>query len=209
MDAEFLKKEQGVLRAIINKTVLDALTAYTGNDYGLFNSKLFTLKVKGKEFTKIDAKMFDLLAANKDETDESLAGEAQDAQSYQGHEDDASRNNIGLPKLELKISGGELTQWLVWWAQVENINSSDLDDSEKFQHLLQSTSGKVHESMKSFPPTTSNYPKAVAALKERFGNAEILGEMYTRELLAMWLKTSRERQDIQYVHDKIETALGF
>jgi hypothetical protein len=71
------------------------------------------------------------------------------------------------------------------WGQFKKVDEDpETDDADKFQHLLQDTAPKTRaqEVVESFPPTGSNYSKAVECLKVRFGR-DLLVEFYVRELL--------------------------
>jgi hypothetical protein len=77
-----------------------------------------------------------------------------------------------VPKIELKKFNGEVTKWLSWWAQFQKIHEDeDLHCSDKFQYLVQGLmeGTRVRELVNSYPQTADNYPKAIAALQERFG----------------------------------------
>ncbi|UYV85037.1 hypothetical protein LAZ67_X004356 [Cordylochernes scorpioides] len=48
---------------------------------------------------------------------------------------------VKLPKIELRKLTGEIKYWLGWWAQFNKIHvDSTLEDSDKFQYLVQSMS---------------------------------------------------------------------
>ena len=56
-----------------------------------------------------------------------------------------------------------------------------MEDADKFQYLLQATTPKTRawEEVESFPPTGSNYSKAMECLKARFGREELLVTVHT------------------------------
>ncbi|XP_021947134.1 uncharacterized protein LOC110845079 [Folsomia candida] len=122
------------------------------------------------------------------------------------------RKTYRLPKLELKIFGGDLTEWLSWWSQFEKIHlDEDLETSDKFQYLAQSmmVGSRAKELIDSHPMTAANYHKAVQALKERFGRDHLLVEVYVRELLKMVISNvcSKDKCDIMKMYDKLESHL--
>jgi hypothetical protein len=99
-------------------------------------------------------------------------GSVHDSNSTSSH-----KRNFKLPKVELRKFSGELKDWLGWWAQFQKIDEDDkLHDSDKFSYLLQAMieGSRAMDVVKRFPQSTENYPKAVAALKERFGNKKLL-----------------------------------
>lgn len=157
--------------------------------------------------TKAESKLQDQSSASDKASQHSSSGSG--VQTPQ-HSSSCSGVQMGLklPKLELRTFNGELADWLGFWAQFEKIDGSDIDLSDKFQYLLQACKGKAKEIVGGFPPTRENYPKAITALKARFGNVSVLGEMYTRELLSLCLNNNQSgKQYIQIVYDKIVTAL--
>lgn len=120
------------------------------------------------------------------------------------------KKSYKLPKTQIKKFGGEITEWLSWWAQFAKINDDDeLHDSDKFQYLVQAmTPGtKAEELVKIYPQTEDNYPKVIRALKERFGKEKILKRVYVRELLKLIIKNSREHVKITEVFDQLEGHL--
>lgn len=75
-----------------------------------------------------------------------------------------------LPKLEVKKFNGELIEWLPFWAQFQKIyDDSQIDDADKSQYLFQSMieGTRAHDLVIGYPQNAANYPKMVAALKER------------------------------------------
>jgi hypothetical protein len=107
-----------------------------------------------------------------------------------------NRKTMKLPKIEFKKFGGELTEWLGWWAQFENIlKDEDLHDSDKFTYLVQCMKDRTRafELVSSYPQSKENYPKVIKALKERFGNPKLLKQVYVRELIRMIIMISSSR----------------
>jgi len=120
------------------------------------------------------------------------------------------RKTYKLPKTEIKKFGGDVLQWLSWWAQFEKIHGDkDLHDSDKFQYLVQAmeVKSKAADLISVFPQTSANYPKAVQALRERFGREKVLKRVYVRELLKMIISNSREKNSIAKTFDKLEGHL--
>ncbi|UYV61251.1 hypothetical protein LAZ67_1004109 [Cordylochernes scorpioides] len=116
-----------------------------------------------------------------------------------------------LPKLELKIFDGTRLEWLGWWAQFSTIHEdSRLSDVDKLQYLVQAIKEDTRASrlVKSFPLTADNYPKIIAALKDRFGDRVILTEIYVRELLGLVINNARRTtMTIENLYDKLESYL--
>lgn len=117
-----------------------------------------------------------------------------------------------LPKIELKKFGDDVKEWLSWWSQFKKIHEDeDLDASDKFQYLVQSMvrGSRAKDVVESYPMTVENYPKAIKALKNRFGREEMLIEVYVRELQKLVIQnvTSNEKLNISKMFDKLESHL--
>lgn len=123
------------------------------------------------------------------------------------------RRKFKLPKIELKKFGGELKEWLQFWGQFRKIDEDEgLDDEDKFQYLIQSTTegSRAREYIDSFPPTKENYKKAVEGLRARFGREDMLVEVYVRELLTLVLKRVLNKSDnvsLCTLYDNLESQL--
>jgi len=121
------------------------------------------------------------------------------------------KKNLRLPKISLKRYSGELLEWLGWWAQFKTIHESEeIHVSDKFTYLLlgMKEGSRAHVVVRSFPQSDENYPKAVEALKERFGKTKLLRQVYVRELIKMILDTrEKEKTPLGTLHDKLESSL--
>lgn len=98
-----------------------------------------------------------------------------------------------LPKIEFTKFGGEIKEWLAWWAQFEKIHDDEeLANENKFYYLRQSTieKSKAREVVDSFCMTGAKYPKVIDHLTNRFGNKDTLIEVYVRELLKLVLSNA-------------------
>ncbi|UYV71929.1 hypothetical protein LAZ67_9001179 [Cordylochernes scorpioides] len=61
---------------------------------------------------------------------------------------------------------------------------------------------------KSYPITADNYPKVIAALKDRFGDGVILTEVYVRQLLGLVMNNARRKTiKIEHFYDNLESYL--
>ncbi|OXA52865.1 Pro-Pol polyprotein [Folsomia candida] len=136
------------------------------------------------------------------------------ASSYTTANGERVRRNrtFKLPKIQLQKFSGDTKEWLGWWSQFRKIDEDDeLHASDKFQYLLQSTvsGSRARGLVESFPMTTENYPKAVIALKERFGKEKFLQQVYVRELLRLVITTAKSKEVVvlSKLYDDIETQL--
>jgi hypothetical protein len=123
----------------------------------------------------------------------------------------STKRNYKLPKIEIKKFDGDLKNWLGFWAQFQKIHDDEeLHEADKFQYLAQSmvAGSRAQKLLNSYPQSTANYPKVVQALKDRFGDKDLLTEVYVRELLALVL-TNFGKKDwtLSTMYDDLETQL--
>ncbi|XP_071033366.1 uncharacterized protein [Parasteatoda tepidariorum] len=105
-----------------------------------------------------------------------------------------TKRNFRLPKLELKRFDGNIKNWLGFWGQFNKIHEDNsIDSDNKFQYLLQATEigTSARDLVESFPPSGTNYYKAVEQLKSRFAKDELLIQIYVRELLNLVLTQAK------------------
>ncbi|GFW90039.1 integrase catalytic domain-containing protein [Trichonephila clavipes] len=106
---------------------------------------------------------------------------------------------------------GELTDWLRFHNQFKRIHEDEsIDDGDKFQYLIQATTPKsrARDIVESFPATPENYRKAFEYLRMRFGQEDVLIQVYVRELLKLVLQnTEIKKVNLSSLYDKIEAQL--
>ncbi|GIY01228.1 hypothetical protein CEXT_147431, partial [Caerostris extrusa] len=70
---------------------------------------------------------------------------------------------------------------------------------------------RAYELIESYPLTSENYPKVISAFTERFGNQEILTEIYVRELLKLITQNvhsqGKDKLSLMSLFDKIESHI--
>ncbi|UYV63339.1 hypothetical protein LAZ67_2003785 [Cordylochernes scorpioides] len=122
-----------------------------------------------------------------------------------------SKRNIRLPKVELPKFKGNLEDWLSWWGQFSKINDDEtLGDVDKFHYLLQAVveGSRAQRLVCSYPITEDNYPKVVQALKDRFGDKNLLIEHYIRRLLKLVVSNARkENLPLDEIYDDLTAHL--
>ncbi|GIX84445.1 endonuclease [Caerostris darwini] len=92
---------------------------------------------------------------------------------------------------ELEQFGDDLKDWIPFWSQFQHIDKDEeIAPEDKFQYLIQATivGSSAREVVESFPPTGSNYRKAVESLKSRFGKDDLLVESF-KDYLRLYLDT--------------------
>ena len=100
-------------------------------------------------------------------------------------------SSVKLPSMEFVKFDGDIRQWLTFWNCFKKIDENkNLSNVDKFQYLNQAmVSGSEADNLiKSYPLTAANYEKALKGLKNRFGQDEMLIEVYVRELLQLVLQ---------------------
>jgi len=101
-------------------------------------------------------------------------------------------------------------EWLSWRNQFKRIHDDDeLHEADKLKYLSQAmeTKSKAEELIRPYPQAAENCPKAVQALRERFGKPKILKRVYVRELLKIITQNSSGQMKIGATYDKLEANL--
>ncbi|UYV79424.1 hypothetical protein LAZ67_17002555, partial [Cordylochernes scorpioides] len=85
-----------------------------------------------------------------------------------------------------------------------------LEDSDKFQYLVQSMSPGTRASklVDSYPLTAEKYSKVIETLTERFGRPELLQQVYVRDLIRLMIDCSSKQQlKVTSFYDELVTHL--
>ncbi|UYV77293.1 hypothetical protein LAZ67_15000380 [Cordylochernes scorpioides] len=150
-----------------------------------------------------------IVAQKVNEYESKLAAPCDDKMSQSSTSD--VKRQIKLPKFELKRYTGELEEWLSWWSHFEKIHLDEsLSDVDKFEYLIQSmvVGSKAHRLVTSFPLTQKNYNKVIEDLKDRFGDKDMLTELYVRKLLKLVIASARsEKRTLAQLYDDLVAHL--
>ncbi|UYV63359.1 hypothetical protein LAZ67_2003843 [Cordylochernes scorpioides] len=150
-----------------------------------------------------------IVAQKVKEYESKLAAPCDDKMSQSSTSD--VKRQIKLPKFELKKYTGELEKWLSWWSHFEKIHLDEsLSDVDKFEYLIQSmvVGSKAHRLVTSFPLTQKNYNKVIENLKDRFGDRDMLTELYVRKLLKLVIASARsEKRTLAQLYDDLVAHL--
>ncbi|GFW25916.1 DUF1758 domain-containing protein [Trichonephila clavipes] len=123
----------------------------------------------------------------------------------------ASKAKGWLTRRVFQQFSGELTDWLRFHNQFKRIHEDEsIDDGDKFQYLIQATTPKsrARDIVESFPATPENYRKAFEYLRMRFGQEDVLIQVYVRELLKLVLQNAEvNKVNLSSLYDKIEAQL--
>ena len=85
-------------------------------------------------------------------------------------------SHVKLPKLSIKKFNGDLTKWVTFWDSFDSSIHSNLSlsNADKFNYLNSFLELTAAESIAGLTLTSANYEKAVAILKRRFGNTQLI-----------------------------------
>lgn len=128
--------------------------------------------------------------------------------SANNHEDETTsvtsletRRRFKLPQVEIKKFSGDLMDWIGWWAQFKKIDEEPtLHESDKFQYLIQALQPgtEPHQIVSGYPQSGENYPKAIEALQKRYGEEDLLLQVYVRELLGLVISNVQTKDKVPF-----------
>ena len=92
-----------------------------------------------------------------------------------------------LPKLSLPVFSGDSLEWLSFWDSfdVGVHRKPGLPDVDKFNYLRAQVSGEAERAIGGYPITGENYARAIATLKERFGQTHKITNAHMSALLEL------------------------
>lgn len=221
--------------------VLKAEIAEESFDRGSVSDGFSKLEILMQEIKTLDDSLIDLMADDDKCDEDSINKEIEEMQNYSdafitlkrkvnevlnvnklnsndimktSEYDYSKSKRYKLPKLNIKPFDSQLINYLSFWSAFEKIHEDpDLDDCDKFQYLLQSVEPgtRARQLLESYPITGINYSKAVAAFQERFGNTDLLIEVYVREFLKLVIANVRangkDKLPLSDLFTKIEAYL--
>ena len=113
-----------------------------------------------------------------------------------------------LPKLELKRFEGELTTWTSFWDSFEAAihNNEQLSSIDKFNYLRTLLEGPEAAAVAGLSLTSSNYTEAVAVLKKRFGNKQLIISAHMDMLMNLeGVSSGQNLKAIRELHNHVES----
>ena len=119
----------------------------------------------------------------------------------------ASKPRVKLPKLELKRFDGDVTKWCTFWDAYEasiheNTNIATVDKFNYLDSLLEKTAS---EAIAGLSITTANYEEAIAILKGRFGNKQMIINKHMEGLLNMApVISNQDLRGLRRIYDFVE-----
>ena len=114
---------------------------------------------------------------------------------------------VKLPKLTIKRFNGDLTKWVTFW---DSFNSSihtnpTLSSVDKFNYLTSLLESAAAKAIAGLTLTAANYDEAIATLKKRFGNPQLIINRHMKALLNVSAVSSHhDVKGLRRLHDSVE-----
>lgn len=121
-----------------------------------------------------------------------------------------ARSTIKLPKLELKKFYGNPKLWQSFWDSFSTAVDSNesLEDVEKFNYLKNLVEGAALSTISGLSLTSENYNNAIALLKQRFGNEQVIINSHMNALINMHsLTKTSDLKKLRKFYDEIEVQV--
>lgn len=119
-------------------------------------------------------------------------------------------NKVKLPKLALPRFGGSILQWPTFWDSFESAvhKNLDLSDVDKFNYLRSLLERTAYDAIAGLTLSSANYTEAVAILKERFGDQQLIISKHMEALLGIEAVTSdKNLRGLRHLHDEVESHM--
>ena len=114
---------------------------------------------------------------------------------------------VKLPKLEFKKFDGDVTKWCTFWDTYEASihNNTSIATIDKFNYLISFLEKAASEAIAGLSVTTANYEEAIAILKGRFGNKQMIINKHMEGLLNMAPVTfNHDLKGLRRIYDSVE-----
>ena len=111
-------------------------------------------------------------------------------------------------KLSLKKFNGDLTKWITFWDTFESAvhRNSTLSSIDKFNYLNSLLESTAAEAIAGLTLTSANYEEAVATLKRRFGNKQLIVNHHMDLLLNLEAVSSQHNlRGLRQLFDIVES----
>ena len=122
----------------------------------------------------------------------------------------ATSNMCRLPKMELPVFSGNPLKWQGFWDQFTvSIHENDrISDIDRFNFLKKYLSGDALSAVSGLNLNAENYKEAVAILKERYGNEQILISAHMESLLEIEkIKSKNNIKGLRELYNHIESCV--
>lgn len=115
---------------------------------------------------------------------------------------------VKLPKLTIKRFAGDLTKWAAFWDSFESAihQNPSLSAVDKFNYLKSFLESTAAESIAGLTLTSANYDEAIATLKARFGNTQLIVNKHMDALLHLSsVMSHHDLKGLRRLYDSVET----
>ena len=112
---------------------------------------------------------------------------------------------VKLPKISLKRFDGILTKWASFWDTFESLihHHPTLSNVDKFNYLSLLLDSTAADAISGLSLTAANYEEAVAILKKRFGNKQLIIGKHMDALLN--LEGVVSQHNLRHLYDIVES----
>lgn len=117
---------------------------------------------------------------------------------------------VKLPKVDLRKFDGDISKWPSFWDAFESSvhNNTKLAPIDKLNYLNSLLVKSACEAISGLSLTAANYDEAVAILKRRFGNKQLIINRHMETLLNInSVKSGLNIQALRQLHDLIESQV--
>ena len=114
---------------------------------------------------------------------------------------------VRLPKLSIRPFNGDITKWTTFWDSYESSihNNEELSDIDKFNYLKSLLERTAHEAIDGLTLTSANYHEAIAILKKRFGNKQLIIGKHMDALLNLDpVMSPHSLRALRHLYDTVE-----
>ena len=115
---------------------------------------------------------------------------------------------VKLPKIDLKRFNGDLTHWTSFWESFESAvdKNSSLSNVDKFNYLNSLLERSAADAVAGLALTSANYMEAIAILKKRYGNKQLIINRHMEILLKLEPVTSPTNlRALRTLYDRVES----
>ena len=116
--------------------------------------------------------------------------------------------HVKLPKLSLKRFNGDLTKWTTFWDTFKSAvhDNPTLTSIDKFNYLNSLLESAAAEAIAGLTLTSANYEEAIATLRRRFGNKQLIVNRHMDLLLNLKGVTSQHNlKGLRQLCDVVES----
>ena len=119
-------------------------------------------------------------------------------------------DRVKLPKISLPRFCGNHMKWTAFWDSFNSaVHENDrLSEIDKFNYLRSLLKGSAYDAIAGLALLAANYGEAVAILKKRFGNRQMIISKHMESLLAVTAVTSDQHlRELRRLYDQSEANI--